>query len=70
MKQSKFTCPLPDSLGETLKGFGGLLRCMTCGREKPLGDPGEKLSEGWPRCCGYTMRWITERQFASGEYQR
>lgn len=46
-----------------LKKFGGLLRCMTCGREDSLGDPDARVNgEGWPRCCGQTMRWITERQ--------
>lgn len=53
---------LPEAIGANLQGFGGLLRCRTCGVEKPLGDVGDKLRHGWPKCCGHTMQWITQRQ--------
>lgn len=53
-----------DKIGADLQGFGGILRCMTCGHEQPLGSVGNKLANGWPKCCGYTMRWVTARQLA------
>lgn len=42
--------------------FGGLLRCTECGREQPLGDATSHLRTGWPMCCSYTMRWLTQRE--------
>lgn len=48
-------------------GFGGYLRCETCQRCQPLGDASEHYAKGWPRCCGYTMRWWTQRQVDAGE---
>jgi hypothetical protein len=53
--------------GGTLQSFGGFLRCEGCGNRKQLGDVGRKLRDGWPRCCGYTMRWWTQRQIDAGE---
>ena len=52
-----------------LDGFGGYLRCRTCHHSQDLGDPGRRgvMGEGWPKCCGYTMEWITQRQIDSGE---
>jgi hypothetical protein len=47
--------------------FGGVLRCETCKRSRPLGSIGYKLDHGWPKCCGYTMRWWTQRQIDEGE---
>jgi hypothetical protein len=57
-----------QSLSDELGAMGGVLRCMTCGGEQDLGDPGARIAGGvgWPKCCGYTMRWITARQL-SGE---
>jgi hypothetical protein len=54
------------SLGQTLQQFGGELRCTGagCGHRLPLGDIGAKLRDGWPKHCGYTMRWVTARQLA------
>lgn len=31
------------------------LRCTVCGRESTTGFA-YSLREGWPKCCGYTMR--------------
>lgn len=31
------------------------LRCTVCGRETTTSFGGS-LRDGWPRCCGYTMR--------------
>lgn len=58
-----------DLIAESVEGFGGLLRCETCGREQSMceGDAGSYLFRGWPRCCGYTMRWWTQRQLDMGE---
>lgn len=53
---------LHRAVAEGLQGFGGLLRCTECGAERPLGNIGQKLASGWPKCCGYTMRWVTQRQ--------
>lgn len=59
---------LPDAIGGALSGFGGYLRCRHCGHSADLGDPGRRVtSTGWPKCCGYTMEWITQRQIDSGE---
>jgi hypothetical protein len=49
-------------IASALSGFGGILRCTICKRERPLGDIGGKLRHGWPKCCGYTMTWVTQRQ--------
>jgi hypothetical protein len=46
------------------KGVVGILRCTVCGTEHPLGAIGNKLRDGWPKCHGYTMRWVTARQLA------
>lgn len=55
-------------LSSALGHFGGVLRCETCQRTEPLGDPGRRVTgEGWPKCCGYTMRWWTQRQIDNGE---
>jgi hypothetical protein len=53
---------LTDSIARDLPRFGGILRCTTCSAELPLGDIAFKLARGWPKCCGYTMRWVTQRQ--------
>lgn len=50
-----------------LNGFGGILRCESCKRTAALGDTTEYLESGWPTCCGYTMRWWTQRQIDAGE---
>ncbi len=55
------------AIDDELTGFGGYLRCETCGAVQPLGSPGEKVKHGWPKCCGYTMRWWTQRQIDAGD---
>lgn len=37
--------------------FDSLVRCVHCGRERGV-DFGYCLFNGWPKCCGYTMRLI------------
>lgn len=56
-----------EAIGNELQGFGGFLRCETCGTKRPLGNVGAKLANGWPKHCGYTMRWWTRRQVDAGE---
>lgn len=58
---------LHGKIASDLAGFGGYLRCETCGHRRVLGDIGGKLARGWPKCCGYTMRWWTQRQIDAGE---
>lgn len=45
--------------------FGGLLRCETCGKQAPV-EPAY-WHVGWPKHCGQTMRWWTQRQIDAGE---
>lgn len=57
-----------DTAYEALNDFGGYLRCGTCGATQPLGNASERLTRaGWPKCCGYTMTWLTQRQIDAGE---
>jgi hypothetical protein len=57
-----------ETIGEELAGFGGYLRCETCGTTRPLGDPSDRLRDGWPKCGNHgTMRWWTQRQIVAGE---
>lgn len=59
-----------EAIAPDLRSFGGILRCETCRHMKALGDVGAKFDNGWPKCCGYTMRWWTQRQIDSGEMSR
>jgi len=49
-----------------LSSFGGVLRCLFCGREKELEVQEAEWrtydGAGWPTCCGHTMRWMTDRE--------
>lgn len=54
------------AVGSELQGFGGFLRCRTCGERGDLGVVSNRLVGGWPKCCGYTMEWITQRQINEG----
>jgi hypothetical protein len=60
---------LPTAIGESLDKFGGYLRCETChiGHTMKRGEAGYYTAHGWPKCCGLTMRWWTQRQIESGE---
>jgi hypothetical protein len=59
-----------ERVGESLaEEHGGFLRCETCGKVSGL-NPGmaaRYMTRGWPKHCGYTMRWWTARQIAAGE---
>lgn len=56
-----------EKIGGELQGMGGFLRCSECGLRAKVGDVGRRLREGWPKCCGYTMTWWTQRQIDAGE---
>lgn len=53
-----------SSLDDITVEHGGILRCMVCGSEQPVES--RYWREGWPKCCGYTIRWITARQLRDG----
>lgn len=55
-----------------LDRFGGFIRCERCGRTSDLksGVANQYLEHGWPKCCGYTMRWWTQNQINNGEVTR
>ena len=57
------------AIGASLDQFGGILRCETCRAERSMvpGDAGYYTAKGWPKCCGYSMRWWTQRQIDAGE---
>ena len=62
--------PIAEKVGASLvEDHGGFLRCETCGASRSL--TAEKASRymgaGWPKCCGLTMRWWTQRQIDAGE---
>lgn len=59
-----------NEAGAAAQKLGGLLRCRTCGKQRPLGDVSSKLAHGWPTCCGHTMEWITQRQLDAGDDHR
>lgn len=40
---------------------GYLCRCTLCGREERTGS--NPLKNGWPLCCGYTMRLEDNERF-------
>lgn len=62
--------PLDSRMFADLRSFGGHLQCTTCGRQAPLGDPAERVvGSRWPKCCGYTMRWLTARELAQARSQ-
>jgi hypothetical protein len=56
---------LYNNLENDLNKFGGILRCEVCGYEEPLNNVGYQLKNGWKKCCGLTMRWITENELKS-----
>jgi hypothetical protein len=56
---------LVPAIAADLSGFGGVLRCtQDCGMPMRLDEEriARYLRDGWPKCCGYTMRWVTQRE--------
>lgn len=43
---------------------GSILKCSVCGRTIPLKNEqiSKYLSNGWIKCCGYTMTLITKKE--------
>lgn len=58
----KTASEIKNAIADDLKDFGGHLECSVCGRTQSLGNIASNLSEGWPKCHGYTMTWITKNQ--------
>lgn len=42
------------------------LECTVCHRQQRVGNVASKMANGWPACCGYTMRLVTMREVADG----
>jgi hypothetical protein len=40
---------------------GYLVQCIVCEREQYSGD--FPVRDGWPKCCGYTMRLVDTERF-------
>ena len=59
-----------DTIAGDLESLGGYLRCEVCGHCRVKGDVSHNLAAGWPKHCGYTMRWWTQRQIDAGEVPR
>lgn len=57
------------AVARDVAGLGGFLRCETCGHRQELREHqmAGYLANGWPKCCGHTMRWWTQRQIDNGE---
>jgi hypothetical protein len=53
-----------EAVAKDISGMGGILQCPTCKNKFPLaeGRVGGFLAHGWPKCCGLTMEWITDKQ--------
>ena len=51
-------------IGSSLDASGGVHRCKVCGYEIPHmpGDGARYTAHGYPKHCGKTTRWVTQRQ--------
>lgn len=56
-----YTQTISEAMAVELNQFGGVLRCQKCQTEQGIGDIARRLREGWPKHCGYTMTWVTQR---------
>ena len=56
---------LHENIANSLKDFGGYLVCQKCGAKKQISKVSipTSLEQGWPKCHGYTMTWITQKMF-------
>lgn len=59
------TASFKEAVVDLTAEAGGYLRCENCLREEPV--EARYWFDGWPKCCGYTMRWWTARQVEAGE---
>jgi hypothetical protein len=55
---------LPGAIAADPSLFGGILRCETCGGERPADDLTGYLRDGWPSHCGHVMTWVTLKELA------
>lgn len=53
---------LHDGIAQHPVFYGGILRCTVCGHEERLRNTAGFLTNGWPKCCNYTMTLITAAQ--------
>lgn len=60
---------LHGAIGQSLGEFGGYLRCETCRAQITMSADraGRYTARGWPKCCGYSMHWWTQRQIDAGQ---
>lgn len=63
--------PLYRAMATDVAPLGGLLRCTTCGAEHVLSENriARFLASGWPQHCGYTMRWVTQRELDKEQHE-
>lgn len=58
-----------DNIATDLKSVlsGAVSRCYHCPNEYPLaiGRVGGFLADGWPTCCGATMRLLTAKELSA-----
>ena len=45
------------------------LECTSCGHRQEIGDVAGNLRDGWPKCCGYTMRLYTMREMTDRRHR-
>lgn len=50
------------SIGKATQSLGGHLKCESCGTIQELGNVGNHIKNGWPKCCRLTMTWKTQKQ--------
>lgn len=62
---------LHENIGVSLKEFGGYFVCQNCGSKKEISKVSipTSLEQGWPKCHGYTMTWITQKMLVEGSNQ-
>ena len=55
---------LHGNMAADLISNGGVLRCHECDHEQALTEAqiAQYLAHGWPKHCGYGMRWVTQRE--------
>ncbi|WP_165571655.1 hypothetical protein [Cytobacillus praedii] len=49
-----------EDIENHLKLNEGKLICCECGNVEALGNISYQLRNGWKKCCGYTMEWVTK----------
>lgn len=54
-----------------LAQMGGYVECQNCRLKVGLQPEAIKnyLQNGWPKCCGQTMQWVTQKQIDAQKAQ-